>query len=126
MKILPTAACLTVFPVAALAQQPPAQSLLQANAASRNGSFWSPTLVLGSDQYEGGRGAGDGRKGLFPRRRTVRDDGVRPDDGGEQESGTLARSRSEWPASSRNSPMNFRGRTLAWRVFLDRIRRVEP
>ncbi len=43
MKIMLAAACLAAFPVAALAQQPPAPALLQANAAKQIGPSWSPT-----------------------------------------------------------------------------------
>jgi hypothetical protein len=43
MKVLLTAFSLAVLPVAALAQQPPTQTLLQENVVKEIGSFWSPT-----------------------------------------------------------------------------------
>jgi hypothetical protein len=43
MKIILTAACLTAFPVAALAQQPPTQTQLQESVVKKVGSFWNPT-----------------------------------------------------------------------------------
>lgn len=43
MKIILAAACLTAIPVAALAQQPPTNTLLQENVVKKIGSFWSPT-----------------------------------------------------------------------------------
>jgi hypothetical protein len=42
MKIMLTAVCLAVFPVAALAQQAPSSNVLRANAAKQIGRFWSP------------------------------------------------------------------------------------
>ncbi len=43
MKVLLTAICLAALPGVALAQQPPAPALLQANVTKQIGSFWSPT-----------------------------------------------------------------------------------
>jgi hypothetical protein len=43
MKRLLPALCLLAFPVAALAQQAPPQTLLEANVGSAIGPFWSPT-----------------------------------------------------------------------------------
>ena len=43
MKLILGAACLAAFPVAALAQQPPQQTLLQENVVKKIGAFWSPT-----------------------------------------------------------------------------------